>query len=358
MDQDKKISVLIVDDSLTYRTFLREALSSDPRIDIVSIASNGVVALPRVRHYRPDFIILDHEMPEMTGLEALREIRRIHPDGQVIMFSSHTTEGARITIEALKEGATDFVTKPEPGRNETPVEYIRRKLLSRIIKLADAVKKPILQQMTEPATVHSPPPTVPPAQARPSSFDVAAIGISTGGPVALRKLFHCFPRPLKGALLIVQHMPPVFTRQLAENLGDESVIPTIEAAEGMKIEAGKAYLAPGGYHLGVQRRGDGVYARILDTEPENSCKPSADVLFRHVADVYGRRAVGIIMTGMGYDGYKGMIEMQKQGSYLIAQSRESCLVYGMPSRPSEEKIVHEDLSIEGIAGRIRLLLGE
>jgi two-component system chemotaxis response regulator CheB len=353
MNQTKKITVLIVDDSSTYRQFLRDALSTDERVEVVSIASNGRLALPRVRHYRPDFVILDHEMPEMTGIEALREIRHLHPAGKVIMFSSHTTEGARITIEALKEGAVDFVTKPDTGGRETPVEYIRRKLLSRIIELAEAVET---IAPARPAAVK--PHELARTDALPASFDVAAIGISTGGPVALRKLFQNFVRPPRGALLIVQHMPPVFTRQLAESLQAESNIPTVEAVDGMKIEPGTAYIAPGGFHLALERKADGVYARILDTEPENSCKPSVDVLFRHVAEVYRGRAVGIIMTGMGHDGHKGMIEMKKVGCYLIAQSRETCLVYGMPSRPTEEKLVQESLSIEDIAARIRFLLGD
>jgi two-component system chemotaxis response regulator CheB len=356
MENGRKISVLIVDDSATYRQFLREAFSVDDRIEVVSIASNGRLALPRVRHYRPDFIILDHEMPEMTGIEALREIRQIHPDSRVIMFSSHTTEGARVTIEALKEGAVDFVTKPDSGGKETPVEYIRRKLLSRIIELADSMNtEAAAPQKSVPEPIHT---GELPDRALPGAFDVAAIGISTGGPVALRKLFQKFERPLRGALLIVQHMPPVFTRQLAESLRAESVIPTFEAFDGMKIQSGMACIAPGGFHLAVERKADGVYAKILDTEPENSCKPSADVLFRHVAEVYRSRAVGIIMTGMGHDGYRGMLEMKKAGCYLIAQSRESCLVYGMPSRPTEEGIVQESLDIDGIARRIRYLLGD
>lgn len=351
-EPEKKIKVLLVDDSSTYRQFLRDALGSDPRIEIVSMASNGRLALPRVKHYRPDFVVLDHEMPEMNGIETLREIRRMAPELKVIMFSSHTTEGARLTMEAFKEGATDFVTKPHGG-GENPVEYIRRKLLPLVIALAAPEAR--VRAALAPAVAR---PTTTPLDVLPGAFDVAAIGISTGGPVALRRLFLQLPRTLRGALLIVQHMPPVFTQHLADSLQNESGIPTIEAAPGMSVEPGRAYIAPGGMHMAVTKTATGVHIEILDTEPINSCKPSADVLFESVGAVYGRRAVGIIMTGMGHDGYRGMLSMRDQGCYLMAQDRESSLVYGMPSRPTEEKIVQESLSIEGIAERIRYLLGE
>lgn len=351
-EAEKKIKVLLVDDSSTYRQFLRDALGSDPRIEIVSMASNGRLALPRVKHYQPDFVVLDHEMPEMNGIETLREIRRMAPDLKVIMFSSHTTEGARLTIEAFKEGATDFVTKPHGG-GENPTEYIRRKLLPLILTLASADGRGATA-----VAPSAPRPPVAPVDALPGAFDAVAIGISTGGPVALRKLFLQLPRTLRGALLIVQHMPPVFTQHLANSLQTESGIPTVEAQHGMTIEAGRAYVAPGGMHMAVARAAAGVSVEILDTDPINSCKPSADVLFESVGRVYGRRAAGIIMTGMGQDGYRGLISMRERGCYLIAQNRESCLVYGMPSRPTDEKIVMESLGIEAIAERIRYLLGD
>lgn len=352
MTPNKKIGVLLVDDSGVYRQFLRDALGDDPRIEIVSIASNGRLALPRVRHYHPDFVILDHEMPEMNGIETLKEIRRIDPDVKVIMFSSYTTEGAKITIEALKEGATDFVTKPHGG-GENPVDYIRRKLLPRLIELAGIMPLERRPRVTAPAPV-----LPPPADALPGAFDVAAIGISTGGPVALKKLFLSLPKTLRGSLLIVQHMPPVFTKHLAESLQTESGIPTHEGEAGQPIVPGHAYIAPGGLHMGVVRKEQQVFLELLDTDPVNSCKPSADVLFESVADVFGRKGIGIIMTGMGQDGYQGLRRMREKGCYLMAQNRETCLVYGMPSRPVEEGLVQEALGVEQIAERIRYLIGD
>lgn len=365
MTQNKKISVLIVDDSVTYRQFLRDALSTDDRIDVVSIASNGLLALPRVRHYKPDFIILDHEMPELTGIETLKEIRQIHPSSKVIMFSSHTTEGARVTMQALNNGAVAFVTKPNSS-SESPVTYIERELLTLIIEIAaqeeskqekSQLKEKVIQTVTKEKVAESARHTLP-ASALPGHFDVAAIGISTGGPVALRTLFKHLPLKLRGSLLIVQHMPPMFTKQMADSLKSESGINTVEATNGMKIEPATAYIAPGGFHMAVTKRDDGNYIQVLDTEPVNSCKPSVDVLFESVANVYNRKAVGIIMTGMGYDGYQGMIKMKAQQSYLIGQNKESCLVFGMPLRPTEEGLIQESLSIEDIAQRIRYLLGE
>lgn len=369
MTQNSKISVLIVDDSVTYRQFLRDALSTDDRIDVVSIASNGLLALPRVRHYKPDFIILDHEMPELTGIETLKEIQKIHPDSKVIMFSSHTTEGARVTIQALNNGAVAFVTKPNSS-GESPVTYIQRELLTLILEIAaqeeskqeksQLKKEEVVQTATKAKVAKSAKVDrhTLQASALPANFDVAAIGISTGGPVALRTLFKHLPLTLRGSLLIVQHMPPMFTKQMADSLKSESGINTVEATNGMKIESATAYIAPGGFHMAVTKRDDGNYIQVLDTEPVNSCKPSVDVLFESVANVYNRKAVGIIMTGMGYDGYQGMIKMKAQQSYLIGQNKESCLVFGMPLRPTEEGLIQESLSIEDIAQRIRYLLGE
>lgn len=345
----KKITVLVVDDSSIYRQLLRDVLSKDPNIEVVSYAVNGRLALPRVKHYRPNIIILDQEMPEMTGLEFLKVIKKDYPDIGVIMFSSHTQEGAKITISALENGALDFVTKPEFSKDNDPEDYIKSKLLPKIKELAYSKKSeaPKSQSFSYSKNL-----------ARPGSCEVCAIGISTGGPSALRVLFSHLKKELKGSILIVQHMPPIFTRQLAESLDMVTKLKVVESADGMKITPNTAYVAQGGFHLKAARNAAGEpILKHSDEPPEVSCKPSANVLFRSVASVYAAKSCGVIMTGMGNDGYEGLKVMNASASYLIAQSEASCLVYGMPQKPTTEKLVTESLNIEEIAEKIEYLLG-
>ncbi|MCB1192049.1 MAG: chemotaxis-specific protein-glutamate methyltransferase CheB [Leptospiraceae bacterium] len=347
----KKISVLVVDDSSIYRQLLRDVLSKDSEIEVVSYAVNGRLALPRVKHYKPNIIILDQEMPEMTGLEFLKVVKKDYPDIGVIMFSSHTQEGAKITISALENGALDFVTKPEFSKDKDPEDYIKSKLIPKIKELAYSKKIVPVKSRIASTSLSA-------KVARPGGYDVCAIGISTGGPSALRLLFGQLKRKLKGSILIVQHMPPIFTRQLAESLDIVTELKVMESIDGLKIEPNTAYIAQGGFHLKVAV--NVAQERVLrhsDEPPEVSCKPSVNVLFRSIANVYGGKSCGVIMTGMGNDGHEGMKVMNNHGSYLIAQSEASCLVYGMPQKPTVENLVSESLSIEEIAQKIEFLLG-
>jgi two-component system, chemotaxis family, protein-glutamate methylesterase/glutaminase len=351
-DFTPKIRVMIVDDSSVYRAMLRGVLEEDPDIDVVAQAVNGKLALPRIKYYNPEIIILDNEMPEMTGLETLEVVKRDFPGVGVIMFSSYTVEGAKVTVRALELGALDFATKPGP-KDGDPTVYIKRKLIT------------IIKQIMRQRRGTEPRPSLPerpsflyekPLASRIGNYDVCTIGISTGGPAALRILIPLIKGDIKGSILITQHMPPLFTKQLAESLNEISPLKIVEGENGMAIEPRTVYIAPGGRHMIAEKNGTRNIIKILDTPPENNCRPSVNILFRSVAAVYRDRAVGVIMTGMGNDGFEGMKEMKANGAYLIAQNQESCLIFGMPSMPIKEGLVQEELNIEGIAARIGQLM--
>lgn len=348
---EKKKKVLIVDDSTVYRQLIRDVLNEEEDFEVVSQAGNGKLALPRVKFYRPDFVILDHEMPVMDGLETLQHIHNDNPESMVVMFSSHTVQGAKVTVKALEMGAIDFVTKPEG--TEDASGYIKRKLVKTLRDLYRNRTEKVVKKPIEPAPViRAPRPRVPLPTVR-EGIAVVGIGISTGGPVALRELFHLLRPPYGGSLLIVQHMPPLFTKQLAASLDSIGTIPIQEASDGDLIQPGHAYLAPGGYHMKIS---EDHRIELSHEPPVNNCKPSVDVLFRSLAQHLGPKSAGVIMTGMGQDGYEGMKAMYDKHCNLLAQSKESCLVYGMPARPIEEGLVDGILDIEAIADRINTML--
>lgn len=355
----KKITVLIVEDSGIYRNLLRESINGERDMEVVSVASNGKLALPRIRHYKPDFILLDQEMPMMTGLEALEFIRQDAPDSKVIMFSSHTTEGAQITLQALEAGALDFVTKPDSVGGDIE-EYIQTKLIHRIrqfahrtrvspLRRAAVKKKPVFTTPTrEPVAAPEIPAPTMRIPSRPGNFRICAVGISTGGPVALREFLALMPPKLAGAILVVQHMPPVFTAQLARSLDMICPLSVREAENGSLIEDGHVYIAPGGHHMKVSRTGSRII--VDDTPPRNNCRPSVNVLFESLAEAgRGSETLALIMTGMGDDGLEGLRLLSKAGSRILAQSADSCVVYGMPAGPVQEGLTQKSLNIAELA---------
>lgn len=353
---NKPIKVMVVDDSTVMRTMLRNTLQEDTDIEVVAQAVNGKLALPRVSYYAPEIMILDNEMPEMTGLELLEILRKENPEVGVIMFSSHTVEGAKVTIEALNLGALDFVTKPGADDGD-PKDYIKRKLVTMIKSIVRDRRKHAEPVPTPAPKIVQKPVVVSPPIGR-GMVDAVAIGISTGGPAALRELSKMIKNRLHGSIFIVQHMPPIFTKQMANSLNEDSPMDVVEGADGMTVQGGYAYIAPGGKHMIVEQKEGVPRIKILDTEPELNCKPSVNVLFRSVAAVYGKRAAAFIMTGMGNDGYEGIKVMKQTGSPLFAQTEDSCLVYGMPAGPTKDGLVDESLDIQGIAVKIQTLLGK
>jgi two-component system, chemotaxis family, protein-glutamate methylesterase/glutaminase len=341
-----KIQVLIVDDSEVYRLFLRTALASEPDIEVVSVASNGRLALPRVNHYKPDVVLLDYEMPEMDGLAAIPEIKKLSPASRIIMFSAHTTRGAKLTLQALQLGADDFVTKPSGALGGNVADDLRRNLLERIHGF---VRSGVAKK--EPQAV----PPVLPAKKRtaPKHFRYCAIGISTGGPPALRKLFKLIPGHIRGSIFVVQHMPKLFTQQLAESLNGESALTISEAKGGETPQPGHAYIAPGGRQMRVVAAASGSPTIVVeDSDPAELCKPSVNILFNSIADAYAESTLAVIMTGMGEDGYLGMRNLAARGSYLMAQAPEDCVIFGMPAKPIKDGIVSEILNVEGLAAKI------
>lgn len=347
-----KIKVMVVDDSNIYRLLLREVLNSDPDIEVVAHAINGKFALPRIRHYKPHIVILDYEMPEMDGLETLKEIRKNHKDVRVIMFSSHTAEGAKTTLEALKLGAVDFLQKLETSKNDESKVYIKEKLIPKIKALAKTKNYPAIIEQRRKDVLHSRN-----GVSLNTTFNICAIGTSTGGPMALKELLSRIPGNIKGSIVITIHMPELFTEQLAANLNEDSSLSVKEAKDGEVLKSGYAYIAPGGKHLVFSKAAKDIVCRIIDDPPLNHCKPSVNIMFNSLSKIIPSKTMAIIMTGMGTDGYDGMVNLKKAGSYLLAQKKETCLVYGMPEKPTEDGLVKDSLDIPQLASRITHLMG-
>jgi two-component system chemotaxis response regulator CheB len=314
------LRVLIVDDSAVLRRLLGEALASDPEIEVAGTAGNGSVALTRISEVKPDLITLDVEMPGMNGLETITEIRKLYPKLPVIMFSSFTERGAAATLDALARGANDYVTKPTSASNgEGARARVREELIPKIKSLCAAREKfPRLL-----------PAVVAPTRA-PGRIDIVAIGTSTGGPNALAELVPQFPADFPVPVVIVQHMPPLFTRLLADRLNSHSRLKVQEGQEGKKVESGQVWIAPGDRHMTVARKGGDVVLALKQDPPENSCRPAVDVLFRSVAHAYGGNALAVVLTGMGADGTVGARVIRDAGGEVIVQDEASSAVWGMP----------------------------
>ncbi len=326
----RKIRVLVVDDSPVFRRLITEALKVDREIEILGTASNGKEALQKAHVLKPDVITLDIEMPVMDGLTALKELRRVYPKAKVIMFSSLTEKGAKETIKALSLGAFDFVTKPSTSSLSQSLKRIKEELLP---KIKHAVPRAVVRPVSRPAApVRSLRPSPRPL-GRPTVIgrrEVVAIGVSTGGPRALSEIMPEFPADFPAPVLIVQHMPPIFTAQLAQRLDQLAKLKVVEASQGMPVVPGRVFIAPGDHHMEVREAGGVKTIHIHKGPPENSCRPAVDVLFRSVAQVYGGKSVGVILTGMGQDGLKGAQQMKEKGALIIAQDEATSVVYGMP----------------------------
>jgi two-component system chemotaxis response regulator CheB len=318
------IRVLIVDDSVVIRSLVAKALEQDPAFQVVGIAPNGVIALAKIPLLSPDVLTLDIEMPEMGGLETLHRVKSGFPHIRVVLFSPLSQRGAEQTFDALGLGADDYVTRAAPvGSHETSLQRMRHELAPKIKQFfperVDApAPKPDLGAL----------PTTPTPRKR--SVDIIAIAVSTGGPNALAEILPEFPAGLRCPIVITQHNPTMFTRLLAERLSSRSQLLIEEARDGMAIEAGKAFVAPGDYHLALRSEGGRVVAKLNQDPPENSCRPAADVMFRSVSQIYGPRALAVILTGMGKDGLRGIEQMKQAGSPVIAQDRASSVVWSMP----------------------------
>jgi two-component system, chemotaxis family, protein-glutamate methylesterase/glutaminase len=318
------IRILVVDDSVVIRKLLSDTLSGDPALEVVGVASDGRIALAKLPVLKPDLITLDIEMPVMDGLETLAAIRKVHPKLPVIMFSTLTEHGAAATLDALSLGASDYATKPSNTGNTTiAIDRIRAELIPKIKALCGGV----------PLKLFPIPRARPALKARPRThprIEIVAIGTSTGGPNALAEVLPRIPNDFPVPIVVVQHMPPIFTRLLAERLASRSVIPVEEGSAGAVLSAAHAWIAPGNYHMKVIQSGVHWRLNLNQGAPENSCRPAVDVLFRSVAKAYGANVLGVVMTGMGSDGVLGAQEIRDAGGNVIIQDESSSVVWGMP----------------------------
>jgi two-component system, chemotaxis family, protein-glutamate methylesterase/glutaminase len=335
-----KVKVLIVDDTVLYRKILKDTLQMFPAVEIVGTAPNGKIALSKIPHLKPDIMTLDLEMPELNGLDTLRELKKAGEHcPSALMVSAHTTKDASVTMEALNLGAFDFIAKPSGGDMHSNVETLKEQFepilkafLAKqgisIVKGREELDKTATQQEKGPAQTKSYAPISPLLKP-----EIVVIGISTGGPKALAEVVPNLDPKLRVPIVIVQHMPPVFTNALAGSLNQKTALTVVEATHGKKLEAGNIYIAPGGKQLRVEKDklANNSIVVITDDPPENFCKPAVDYLFRSVSKNFGKKALGIIMTGMGRDGALGARLMKRVGAGIIAQDKDSSVVFGMPA---------------------------
>lgn len=321
------IRVLLVDDSATIRSLLSTTLGADAELRVVGAAVNGRMGVDMVAADPPDIVLLDVEMPVMDGLAALREIRRIQPKLPVLMFSSLTERGAKATLDALLAGANDYAAKPAGLDAGEVAARIRTEVIAKIKALVprggvrDAPRSPAGSAVAT---------TRPAAPPRHGPIRGVVIAVSTGGPTALAEVLPGFARDARVPVLIVQHMPPFFTAQLAERLGKITGATVREAEDGSPLRPGEILLAPGGRHLAVAGNADAPRVRLTDEPPEHSCRPAADVLFRTAAKVWGAGTLGVVLTGMGRDGLGGSRAIVEAGGEVIAQDEFTSVVWGMP----------------------------
>ncbi|MEP7364682.1 MAG: chemotaxis response regulator protein-glutamate methylesterase [Acidobacteriota bacterium] len=344
----EKTRVLVVDDSVLMRSAISHVIASDPELEVVGVAPNGRIALAKMEQVQPDIVTLDFEMPEMGGLETLGELQKRYPSVPVIMLSSLTLSGAAETLEALARGAVDYVGKPQGGDPAHSLEVLGLQLLPLIkihsarakTKDSEAVARREKRAMPTAAAMPAVRPRAAGFAGESGKVSAVCIGTSTGGPNALAELFAALPGDLPVPLLIVQHMPPMFTRLLAERLAATTKLRVTEAQQGMRVSPGEAYIAPGGLHMEVRRDTGGEFLHLQEDPPENSCRPAADVLFRSAAAVYGKGVLAVVMTGMGQDGKRGCEAIHNAGGYVIVQDEASSVVWGMPRAVAESGLAN------------------
>ena len=345
-----KIRVLVVDDSALVRRLVTAALGQAADIEVAGVARDGLEAVRMVDELRPDVVTLDIEMPHLDGLGALTQIREKQPRLPVIMFSTLTERGATATLDALSRGASDYVTKPSnTGQIADGIAAIRDQLVPRIRALAG------IRKLT-PGGPAANPARVAPRRERPavalSPVHALLIGCSTGGPDALARLLPRLPGDLGIPVLVVQHMPPVFTAMLAQRLDKLSPMHVREAVDGDVVVPGEVLIAPGDQHLRV-RRSAGVVRAALDQGPqENFCRPAVDVLFRSAREVYGGGTLAAVLTGMGHDGLAGARELADAGGRILVQDEDSSVVWGMPGAVAGAGLADDILPLDRLADRI------
>lgn len=328
----RRFRILLVDDSPVVRRVLNDVIVSDPQLEVAGTASNGQIGLERIEQLKPDLVILDIEMPVLDGLGTLKEIRKKSRRLPVIMFSTLTHRGASITLDALSLGADDYVPKASNSLGlAAAIEDMKQALLPRIHALCS-------RHLPGTALPQSKAAFKPPATLAPKSpekrIDAMVIGVSTGGPDALCTVLSDLPASLPVPIAIVQHMPPIFTKLLAERLSTKCPIPVKEAAGGEAFLPGTIWLAQGGHHLKIVQRGAGYFLQLDDSPPRNFCRPSVDILFESAVEIFKSGLLGVILTGMGSDGLDGCSLIRRHGGQIVVQDEETSVVWGMPGAVS------------------------
>ncbi len=364
-----KMKVLVVDDSLIARKYLSRILEESGKIEVIDTAKDGLEAVEKIKQLKPDAVTMDIEMPKMNGLEALKIVMRENPT-PVIMISTLTTDGARETLEALRLGAIDYIAKDDVLSFKTTAKESRQLLIDKILSAKDAR---VSSRRTSPQTLKAEPRASftprhekeeipkPSTQKRVRKLEktdikLVAIAASTGGPVALEKVFSKLPK-LNVPIVIVQHMPKTFTGVFAKSLDRVSSLSIKEAEDGEVLKPNIGYLAPGGMQMSVGKKAQGYYVNI-SKEPKTIYTPNADIMFESVAKTVGSKALCVIMTGMGDDGFKGLKEVYENKGVIIAQDKDSCVVWGMPRKPSQTGIADFVVSLDEIPNYIsKIVLG-
>jgi two-component system chemotaxis response regulator CheB len=346
----RKIRVLIVDDSVVIRRLLTDILSQDPEIEVAGTAPNGRIALAKLPQVNPDIVTLDIEMPELDGLGVLPPLRKAYPKLPVIMFSTLTERGAVATLDALSLGASDYVAKPANiGSVTAGMETVKAQLLPKIKSLCP-FNAPAA--VIRPASAATRPPSTRPLSRLPQRTEALAIGSSTGGPQALAAVLKQLPASFPVPILVVQHMPPVFTRYLANRLDQDCELEVQEATGGETLRHGQVLIAPGDFHLELQRQGVAIKTVLHQGPPENSCRPAVDVLFRSAANVFGPGCLALVLTGMGQDGMRGAEHIVQAGGRVLAQDEASSVVWGMPRAVAEAGLADRVLPLPAIANEL------
>ena len=348
----KKAKVLVVDDAMLIRRLVSDVLAADPAIEVVGEAANGKIALQKLAQLNPDLVTLDVEMPEMNGLQTLKEIRKSHPRLPVIMFSAVTERGAADTLEALHYGASDYVTKPGnvAGRDLAQAR-IREDLVPKIKSLCRVV--PVLPKGSKPAGgMRAATPFTLRALGPAINADIVGISVSTGGPAALGEIAQKLPADFRTPLIVVPHMAPMFTKFFAERLATQTKLRVVEPVSGQTLEPGVIYVAPGDFHFTVRKR-NGAAVCLLDQQPPlHSHRPAADTLFKSVADAYGSRALAMVLTGMGQDGLRGCEDITAAGGRVIVQDEASSVVWEMAGLVAKAGLADAVLPLGDLAGEL------
>jgi two-component system, chemotaxis family, protein-glutamate methylesterase/glutaminase len=353
--QTDAVRVLLVDDSAVIRGLVTRWLKDEPGIDLIGYAVNGRHGVEEAAKHKPDVVILDIEMPEMDGITALPLVLKAAPGARVIMASTLTQRGAEVTVKALSLGASDYLPKPEATKI-AGADIYKRDLIAKL-KALGARRRPVSMARPElaparaPVQSAAPRPTLRPVslQARP---EAVFIGSSTGGPEALHRVVSALAGKIRVPVFITQHMPKMFTKILAEHMSGHTGAKVVEAGHGMAAEPATFYIAPGDFHMTVEKVAGVTRIRLNQDPPENFCRPAVDPMFRAAARVYGNRALAVVLTGMGQDGCKGVAELAPTGALTIIQDEETSVVWGMPGAVARAGLANVIKPIDRVAPAI------